>query len=349
MELIEFYVFPSFENKVNKENYNDQTIIRYLLGSLPEDEIERVEELSFIDDEFAVRLNLVENDLVDDYVSGRLSGEQLEKFDSYYLASPRRRKKVKTAQTLQAYVEKAVATGQVVFAPEPSQINTKSVTPSNRLTNPFFSFRVPLLTTVTVLVLLGMGWLVFELSRLRSQINQDQEARIALEQREKELQESVEQQRSARSAIEKELERMREEKERIERQRDSQSAGSRYPASPAANPKILSFRLSAPARTAGQAQKLSLLPGTDFVVLQAELEPDDYPGYNAELLSQPSKMPLGWKSEKLKSRALGESRVLDIVIPANILKPGEYFLRVTGISDRGAAEGERGYQFKVVK
>jgi ABC-type multidrug transport system fused ATPase/permease subunit len=334
---------------VNKENYNDQTIVRYLLGSLPENEIESVEELSFIDDEFAVRLNSVENDLVDDYVSGRLSGEKLERFDSYYLTSPRRRKKVKTAQALQAYAEKAVATGQVVFAPEPSQTNFKSVIPSPRLTNLFFSFRGLALTAVSVLVMLGIGWLIFELFSLRSQVNQAQKTRIALEQREKDLQELVEEQRSARSEVEQELERMRAEKERVERQRESQIAGSRYPASPAANPKILPFRLSPPARSAGQVQKLSLLPATDFVILQAELEPDDYPGYNAELLSLPGKMPIGWISEKLKSRAMGESRVLDIAIPANILKPGEYFLRLTGISDKGVAEGERGYQFKVVK
>jgi anti-sigma factor RsiW len=100
---------------VNKEKYNDQTIIRYLLGSLPEEETEWIEEISFIDDEFAVRLSAVENDLVDAYVRGELSGEKLERFDSYYLASPKRRKKVKTAQVLHAYVKNAVATGQVAL------------------------------------------------------------------------------------------------------------------------------------------------------------------------------------------------------------------------------------------
>jgi hypothetical protein len=100
---------------VNKEKYNDQTIIRYLLGSLPEEETERVEEISFIDDEFAVRLSAVENDLVDAYLRGELSGEKLERFDSYYLASPKRRKKVKTAHVLHAYAKNAVATGQVAL------------------------------------------------------------------------------------------------------------------------------------------------------------------------------------------------------------------------------------------
>jgi hypothetical protein len=335
---------------VNKEKYNDNVIIQYLLGSLPEEETERVEELSFIDDEFAVRLSALENDLVDAYVRGKLSGEKLERFDSYYLASPKRRKKVKTAQVLRAYAKNAVATGQVALAPGPSKTNAKSVKPSPHLTGLPFTFPRLALTAAAVLVLLGVGWLVFELSRLRSQIDQAQETRIALEQREKELHGILEQQRASRSAIEKELERVREEKERVERQTalERQVAGSKSPSSPA-NPNILPFILTAPARTAGQAAAITMPPGTDYVVLQAELEPDDYRSYNAELLYQPGKIPAGWRRERLKSRALGESRVIEIVIPANLLKSREYILAVTGISDRGVAEGERGYPFRVTR
>jgi anti-sigma factor RsiW len=335
---------------VNKETYNDQMIIQYLLGSLPEKETERVEELCFIDEEFAVRLSAVENDLVDAYVRGKLSGEKLERFDSHYLASPKRRKKVKTAQVLHAYAEKAVATGQVVLAPGPSQTDAKSVRPSPRLTHLPFTFPRLALTAAAVLVLMGAGWLVFELSRLRSHIDEAESARISLEQREKELQGLLEQQRASRSAIEKELERVREEKERVERQMalERQIAGAKSPASPA-NLNILPFILTAPARTAGQVAAVTIPSGTDYVVLQAELEPDDYPSYNAELLYQPGKTPAGWKRERLGSRALGESRVIDIVIPTNLLKSREYLLVVTGVSDRGVAEGERGYPFRIVK
>jgi hypothetical protein len=127
-----------------------------------------------------------------------------------------------------------------------------------------------------------------------------------------------------------------------------QIAGSKSPSSPA-NLNILPFILTAPARTAGQVAAITIPSGTDYVVLQAELEPDDYPSYNAELLYQPGKIPAGWKRERLKSRALGESRMIDIVIPANLLKSREYLLAVTGISDRGVAEGERGYPFRIVK
>jgi hypothetical protein len=335
---------------VDKEKYNDQMIIQYLLGSLPERETERVEELCFIDDEFAVRLSAVENDLVDAYVRGKLSSEKLERFDSHYLASPKRRKKVKTARVFHAYAGNAVATGQVVLSPGPSQTDAESVKPAPHLRRLPFPFPRLVLTGAAVLALMGVGWLVFELSRLRSQIDQAESTRISLEQREKELQGLLEQQRSASSAIEKELERVREEKERVEQQiaLERQVAGSKSPSSPA-NFNILPFKLTAPARTAGQVAVITIPSGTDYVVLQAELEPDDYPSYNAELLYQPGKTPVGWKREGLGSRVLGESKVLDIAIPATLLRSRDYLLAVTGISDRGVAESERGYPFRIVK
>src|SRR5438477_7416987 len=81
---------------------DDQSLIRYLLGSLPADQAERLDELSVADDDFAWRLRGAENDLVDAYVRNTLSGETLERFRSFYLSSPLRREKVKVAETLLA-------------------------------------------------------------------------------------------------------------------------------------------------------------------------------------------------------------------------------------------------------
>ena len=39
---------------------DDQLLVRYLVGSLPEDETERLDELSIADDQFAARLSAVE-------------------------------------------------------------------------------------------------------------------------------------------------------------------------------------------------------------------------------------------------------------------------------------------------
>lgn len=76
----------------------DDQLTRYLLGALPEAQAEQLDELSVIDDEFADRLRVAETDLIDAYVRGSLTGDERARFDSHYLASPRRRAKVAFAK-----------------------------------------------------------------------------------------------------------------------------------------------------------------------------------------------------------------------------------------------------------
>jgi len=79
---------------------DDELVVRYLLGALPATETECLDELSITDDAFVVRLRTVEQDLVDAYVKGELSGDTLARFRSRYLASPAQRQKVRFAQTM---------------------------------------------------------------------------------------------------------------------------------------------------------------------------------------------------------------------------------------------------------
>src|SRR5215469_4441925 len=79
---------------------DDRLLTRYLLGGLDDNEAERLDELSIADDEFASRLQVAEDDLVDAYVHGELGGETLEQFRSFYLSSARRREKVQFAEAL---------------------------------------------------------------------------------------------------------------------------------------------------------------------------------------------------------------------------------------------------------
>src|SRR5262245_5872489 len=65
----------------------DKELQSYLLGLLPDEDAERLDELSIIDDQVAERLRIVEDDLVDAYVNGELTGATLERFESHYLAS----------------------------------------------------------------------------------------------------------------------------------------------------------------------------------------------------------------------------------------------------------------------
>src|SRR5712691_3907171 len=106
---------------MTREIYDEQVITQYLLGSLPEDESVRFDELSFTDEEFADALKVVERDLVDAYVRGELSGQTLEQFKSFYLASPLRREKIRFAEAFQAFAEKALAQRATTDQEAPSE------------------------------------------------------------------------------------------------------------------------------------------------------------------------------------------------------------------------------------
>jgi hypothetical protein len=89
-------------------HHDDDELVRYLLGLLPDETRERLDEASIVDDELAARLHAVETNLVDRYVRGQLSGATRDRFESYYLSSPRRRENVRLAADFLAAIDRAV-------------------------------------------------------------------------------------------------------------------------------------------------------------------------------------------------------------------------------------------------
>src|ERR1700744_3707399 len=86
---------------------SDAVLLRYLLGALPVDEAEPIEEASIVDEDLATRLNAMECDLVDSYVRGELEGANLAKFQSWYLSSPLRVQKVEAAKAIMVITDAA--------------------------------------------------------------------------------------------------------------------------------------------------------------------------------------------------------------------------------------------------
>jgi len=93
---------------------DDDELVRYVLGLLPDEARERLDEASIADDDVAARLRTAETDLVDSYVRGQLSGATLERFESYYLSSPRRRETVRLAASFLSAVDRSVARAEPV-------------------------------------------------------------------------------------------------------------------------------------------------------------------------------------------------------------------------------------------
>jgi hypothetical protein len=314
---------------------DDQLLIRYLLGLLPEEETERLDELSIVGDDFACRLRDVENDLVDAYACGELSGETLARFQSTYLSSAERREKVRFAEALLASGGGAAAApagdaaagnaraGKASAAMPPTTNPRDGSTQRSRL------FALPRFTLnwgfagAMCLMIAGGGYLLLERQSLRSQLDRAQADRAALHQRERELQ------------------------KQLEGQGPDANHRAAETGAPSRAPKAVTFLLLAQTRGIGQVAAIAVPPGIDRALLQLQLEFDDFPRYRTAL-KDPVTSQILWRSQSLTASSLGGNRVVSASLPASLLKPQNYTVELTGVPANGPAELIGSYPFRVV-
>jgi hypothetical protein len=85
--------------------WSDAALKRYLLGLLPEDEAEALEDAYLADPEVWERLRGVEEDLLDDYAAGRMAPTERSVIESRYLASSPLRERLVAARALHQAIE----------------------------------------------------------------------------------------------------------------------------------------------------------------------------------------------------------------------------------------------------
>ena len=91
------------------EEFGDQGILRdYLLGKLEDDVTRSRIELKILsDDEFAIELGTVENNLVEEFLDGELCAEDSEYFVGYFLRSPERKRQLRLTEDLRRFAATA--------------------------------------------------------------------------------------------------------------------------------------------------------------------------------------------------------------------------------------------------
>jgi hypothetical protein len=316
------------------------TLVEYLLGSLPERDAELLDESSVANDEFAMRLSAVENDLLDAYVRGELSGAILEKFQKFYLSSGKRRAKMRLAESLFTLEGKAAASRARADAP-PGQYGQRETSPASswlRLFRfPSWGFAVVAAMLVAV-VLLGVDNL-----RLYNQISREQAFGAGLQQRERELQAKLDQEHDANRETKDELDRVRESLAQLGKHSTASPRGAESSSLPVG---IAFFVLSPQMRGAGQITTLSLPRATTVVDLRLDLESNDFPQYRAVLKDSATNQSV-WRSGRLTAKATGLRSTVSIRVPAKLLKQRNYVTELTGCPTIGAPEFISSYAFIV--
>src|SRR4051812_8365509 len=158
----------------DKPEHDDARLIQYLLGLLPSEEAERLDEASIADDDVAARLRVAEDDLVDAYVRGTLIGDTRARFESHYLSSPRRRERVASARQFVRVIDGAAR-----------QL------PADEGRGPGGWRLVPTLAVAAALSLVATGALLLQNVRLVRGLTVAQNERAAIDQRTRELERQV--------------------------------------------------------------------------------------------------------------------------------------------------------------
>jgi hypothetical protein len=311
---------------MRREPYDQQVITEYLLGTLSAAESERFDELSFTDESFIEARNAIENDLIDAYVNEEIESALLDQFESHYLASPLKREKVDLAR---AFLESANC-----IAPQIADAGFKESTSRASLRQSWVQLlgARPWRTASALLasiILVGIVWLVIENSR-RVRDSNNQTARD----------ESASQQTPERLI------------------QTNQPDAEKPPASPEptkkdgeqerSKPRLATIVLSPQLRSATETPVVTLSTNTEYLGIRLELEPNNYSVYKVLLLDQTNGQVL-WRSNRVNGQNTADGKVLNLRLPAELLKSRSYVLQVSGLSERRVEETISDYPFRVVK
>jgi len=305
---------------------DDQKLIEYLLGRLPEDEAVHLDELSITDDGFASRLDGAENDLVDAYVRGELSGETREHFRSFYLSSPKRQEKVRFAETLLARERRAAMADAKPNADRDRSIRVELGGFPKQRPRGFFQL-IPQwgFAAAALLLLFTTASLLMQNRRLNAQIRQSEAERARLAETQQELEKKLQQSAAATAA-----------------ETHQSTASSKIPIV-----SVPAFVLAPALRGAGSITTITVPAAAKQIKVTLQLETDDFSQYRVTLKDPVTDHPI-WRSGEIRAQATHDGKSASVLFSIRPLRQQNYTFEVSGITSRGTSEFISSYPFKFV-
>src|SRR6185369_1812992 len=256
--------------KIWKRNTESDEVRQYLLGNLSESARERLERRVIDETGVNDEVQAKEDELIDQYLAGKLNAEERKRFESFFLLPKERQQKLRFGRTLRKYLDSL------------SSVKEDQETGKSR-----FSWLKPqpvLISSLLVICLsvLGALWWVNH-RRVTTGLN-GQTLAITLD-----------------------------------------------PGSSRAND--------------GRTKRIEVPAGYGSVEVQLEMGSNEYRLYEVELLRE-RQLRNTYKS--LQAQNKNGRLVLVLVIPAQLLEPGDYTFRLGGTTNSGQTEYKDQYQLRVI-
>jgi hypothetical protein len=287
----------------------DSMARRFLLDDLDEPEQSAIEQQLIESGEVQERLALVESELVDDYLHNRLPPQDRARFERRYLTHAEGVRKVDFARLLRRRM-----TGGEEQRPVAAPA----------LRRRWLAVAASLLMAGLTGILSWQTW----------------QTRQALEIKEAEI--------AAAQARERALaERLRVAEGQLDRVQKEREAAPPAPSPPPSEPSAPSFLLHpGTLRDAGSAAQTVVLSGVSRSIrLELAWPADPALTYRA-VIQTPDQVEV-WSAEGLASRGKEGSTVLVLPVPAGVLRPGDYILRLQARERQADWESVADYSFRV--
>jgi hypothetical protein len=323
----------------------EDRMMKYLLGNLSATEEEAFEEEFFADGETFAHLLAVENDLVDGFIKGELTGTDRRRFANRLLATPEGRQKLENAQALRQHIDNAKS-----LAPPAAPVKTpfwQSLLDFFRPQTPAFQYA---LMGALLLSTIGLAWFVYKTTDLQRKLEvaENHEPRVlqlqrdleAARKREDEWQRYLAQQSGQNEAL---SEQLRSETQRIE-EMELELANLKQ-----RQPSIFTAVVAPGIGRGGEPTKITLPLNAEVLKLQLPLPPDkhDYPTYSAEVNEADGGRILSQKNLKPQPSRNGKNLVMRV--SPRIFKEKTYLVFVKGLMADGRVDNVEAYQFSIDK
>jgi hypothetical protein len=245
-------------------------IERFLLDDMPDEEREKFEELMLGDDDLLYEVQDAENSLVDRYVSGGLSGAELERFERSLERMPSRRSKAANAAALRTLIDAERV--KVPAAAEPDSLWAKITA---AFSSPAVGFSmaglIVILAAAAIFLLIDNNRKAAEVARLADEVDSAQRSgRLSELERqiaaslaaEAELQRQIDGEKGVTADLTADLEQARENSRRLEaevadlRNRRPDSAPAPRPNNGTVEAPVIAALILRPAGTRGGGTKV---------------------------------------------------------------------------------------------
>ncbi len=306
---------------------------RYILNDLPENERTEIEDSYMADGEFFDLVQIAEDELVDDYVRGRMASRDRSLFEKNYLCVQDHRQRVETARALLAIADARAAERPAVNATPWQRLQL-----ALRFDSPGIRWA---LAAGFMLAVLGGPVMVLRINRLSAELDSVRGEQRALQQREQGLRDELALQKDKDESLSDDLTQEKRERGRLE----EDIAKLREAQSPQP-PVVFSLGSSNTGHFPGQPETLEVPRGAETVRLQMPLFEDTFQDYLITVKDTQGKEVL---QRSLQSTKTTRGSVVSLRLPTRQLNAATYHLTLSGTHDKKTFEELTSYDLRIVK